>query len=305
MLRNALSSLSSVNLWSRRGMETRLKHVSASYSPLSGGAVSEAKVGHASADQDVRKRGEEERSRCVLVLSTFLKKRTRVYRMLGVYAWVSSLLRPCWEKRRSAQLRKLHQYFLLSSLKSCKLCLYLYYAAVKWLTVTFEDHVLSNLRSALCIYQHLFYEVVSFARRETSESLYFVRNSISSLYLRDDKSQSSEYATSEDETETETEDEDLESDVESSQYISEEEELDEQTLQLYCHIATNALRRLPSYQIKGDSTSSCCSICLEQYYDGQYVRVLRCGHPFHVDCVFRWCSLGHFTCPNCRAKLLN
>lgn len=274
-------------------------HKTVGYYCSGGGGIGDAKSESRCVEAQRKKALEVESRHGVLVLSTFLKKRSRYYRLLSLYSWVASILRPCWEKRRHAQLRKLYEQFLLSSLKSCKLCLYLYYTAVKWLTVTFEDHVLDNLRSAICIYQHLFYDVLTFVRKETCHNLHILGNSLSDLCVREDKY--SEYTTSD---EDDTEDEEIESDVESNQYTSEEEELDEQTLQLYCQIATNALRRLPSYKIRSTCSSSCCSICLEQYYAGQYVRVLRCGHPFHADCVFRWCSLGHFTCPNCRAKLL-
>ena len=51
---------------------------------------------------------------------------------------------------------------------------------------------------------------------------------------------------------------------------------------------------------KGNSTSSCCSICLADYNDTDVLRLLPdCGHLFHLKCVDSWLRL-HTTCPVCR-----
>ena len=50
----------------------------------------------------------------------------------------------------------------------------------------------------------------------------------------------------------------------------------------------------------GNSTTSCCSICLADYKDTDVLRFLpSCGHLFHVECVDSWLLL-HATCPVCR-----
>ncbi|KAI3770977.1 hypothetical protein L6452_02126 [Arctium lappa] len=47
-----------------------------------------------------------------------------------------------------------------------------------------------------------------------------------------------------------------------------------------------------------------CTICLEDFEDGQNVRVLpHCGHEFHVRCIDKWFE-SHSSCPNCRNCLL-
>lgn len=67
-----------------------------------------------------------------------------------------------------------------------------------------------------------------------------------------------------------------------------------------------ALRRFPKLLYsqaklnKGDSASSCCSICLADYRDTDLLRLLPdCGHLFHRKCVDPWLRL-HPTCPVCR-----
>jgi len=47
-----------------------------------------------------------------------------------------------------------------------------------------------------------------------------------------------------------------------------------------------------------------CSICMEgatEKEDEIVVKVPRCGHMFHVDCLNKWLMRGKDTCPNCRA----
>ncbi len=51
---------------------------------------------------------------------------------------------------------------------------------------------------------------------------------------------------------------------------------------------------------KGNSTTSCCSICLADYKDTDVLRFLPyCGHLFHLKCVDSWLRLNA-TCPICR-----
>uniref|UniRef100_A0A1I7VJ13 RING-type domain-containing protein n=2 Tax=Loa loa TaxID=7209 RepID=A0A1I7VJ13_LOALO len=42
-----------------------------------------------------------------------------------------------------------------------------------------------------------------------------------------------------------------------------------------------------------------CSICLEEYKEGQELRVLFCGHEFHPKCVDPW-LLSNRRCPLCQ-----
>ncbi|KAK4563992.1 hypothetical protein RGQ29_006191 [Quercus rubra] len=56
---------------------------------------------------------------------------------------------------------------------------------------------------------------------------------------------------------------------------------------------------------QGNSTISCCSICLADYNDTDVLRMLPdCSHIFHLKCVDSWLRL-HATCPVCRNSPLH
>ncbi|XP_065107185.1 E3 ubiquitin-protein ligase RNF43 isoform X1 [Paramisgurnus dabryanus] len=57
----------------------------------------------------------------------------------------------------------------------------------------------------------------------------------------------------------------------------------------------------------GSSSSSgsgpVCAICLEEFMDGQDLRIISCAHEFHKECVDPW-LLQHRTCPLCMHNIM-
>lgn len=51
---------------------------------------------------------------------------------------------------------------------------------------------------------------------------------------------------------------------------------------------------------KGGGTLKTCAICIEEYKDGEKLRVLPCQHRFHMECVDQWLSTRKPLCPICK-----
>jgi hypothetical protein len=53
------------------------------------------------------------------------------------------------------------------------------------------------------------------------------------------------------------------------------------------------------------ASSSCCSICIEEFELGEKLRVLpRCNHLFHTECILPWLTKRQGCCPQCRTPVL-
>ena len=46
-----------------------------------------------------------------------------------------------------------------------------------------------------------------------------------------------------------------------------------------------------------------CSICLEQFVVGELIKIIECGHEFHIKCVDPW-LVKSLKCPLCRHSLI-
>lgn len=47
-----------------------------------------------------------------------------------------------------------------------------------------------------------------------------------------------------------------------------------------------------------------CAICLDDFYEGQSVKVLPCAHGYHAECIDPWLNNRSDQCPVCKASIL-
>ncbi|NXQ93204.1 RNF43 ligase, partial [Sagittarius serpentarius] len=87
-----------------------------------------------------------------------------------------------------------------------------------------------------------------------------------------------------------------------------QDSLQQQTMQAIGQLATRKYQARCRQTSRWDSASSCssapvCAICLEEFSEGQELRIISCSHEFHRECVDPWLQ-QHHTCPLCMFNIL-
>ncbi|CAE8650719.1 unnamed protein product [Polarella glacialis] len=76
------------------------------------------------------------------------------------------------------------------------------------------------------------------------------------------------------------------------------------------HSPSGASRRLERQTVtapfwpSGDCAQTSCSVCIESFAEGDYLRTLPCMHRYHVQCVDNWfAASSSYTCPMCKYQI--
>jgi hypothetical protein len=80
-------------------------------------------------------------------------------------------------------------------------------------------------------------------------------------------------------------------------------------LRVHVHAHDTSLFCVEGLQLETKTLSACtecegvCAVCQSEWEEGDEVRVLQCGHQFHMGCVDRWLGQHKACCPLCKADV--
>ena len=74
-------------------------------------------------------------------------------------------------------------------------------------------------------------------------------------------------------------------------------------LRLRTPLTDAQINRIPFVQLTEEQKNQECAICFEEFEIYDRVKLLTCGHFYHVHCIVKWLKTKSGTCPNCRAIL--
>lgn len=68
-------------------------------------------------------------------------------------------------------------------------------------------------------------------------------------------------------------------------------------------LPTSSLKKLESRKFGKNEIYDTCAICLDDYEEGDRLRILPCRHAYHTKCIDVWLTKNRRVCPVCKRKV--